>query len=77
MLVLTHNQSKIGVRFIKFAVVGGIGFLMQLGISRLAFYLFTTHSVESSLANTLSVTVAIIPSMISNFTLNSLWTFKK
>lgn len=77
MITLTRSQSRIGVRFIKFCIVGGTGFLIQLGVSRLAFYLFTSHSVEASAANTLSVVVAVIPSMISNFTLNSVWTFRK
>lgn len=77
MITLTRYQSKVGVRFIKFCIVGGTGFLIQLGVSRLAFYLFTSHSVEPSTANTLSVIVAVIPSMISNFTFNSIWTFRK
>jgi len=84
-----YGKSKLGVEYIKntlfyifsirlielqqvakFAVVGTIGFI----INTLAFQLFR---VLIGLSAYLSVTLAFELSVISNFNLNNLWTFKE
>ncbi len=55
-------------RFIKFAIVGGIGALVDYTV---LFVLHFAFGVPEEYANIVSVTCAII----SNFTWNRLWTF--
>ena len=75
-----YNSSlkKLGVRinskkleeFIKFAIVGGSGVLVNMG---LLFILTRYFSVRLEIASPIAIEVAIL----SNFSLNNLWTFKK
>lgn len=60
-----HPEVK---RFIKFAIVGGIGALVDVAV--LTLLVFGFH-VPDYLANIISVSCAIV----SNFTWNTLWTF--
>jgi len=55
-------------KFLKFVVVGGTGFVIQT----IAFKLLLDAGVHRSIAVALGAELAII----SNFTLNNLWTFK-
>lgn len=60
-----HPEVK---RFIKFAIVGGIGAVLDIAV--LTVLVFGLH-VPDYLANIISVICAVI----SNFTWNTLWTF--
>jgi dolichol-phosphate mannosyltransferase len=64
---LAKETIKNPPRFIKFLLVGSIGFLVQF----LSFRLFRSFSLRPSIATALSAEIAII----SNFTWNNLWTF--
>ena len=62
-------KSKEAERFLKFAVVGTIGFIVDFG---LLFILKEFVGVESTiLANTISFSAAVV----SNFTFNRFWTY--
>lgn len=68
ILTLYSDNRKEFVRFVKFAVVGVIGAVVDFGILNLMHKAFFWPLLW---ANTLSVSVAIL----SNFTWNRLWTF--
>ncbi|MBP8001501.1 MAG: GtrA family protein [Chloroflexi bacterium] len=55
-------------RFLKFAVVGTIGFIIDFGLLTLFKEVFGLHT---AVANTLSFCAAVV----SNFTLNRYWTY--
>jgi dolichol-phosphate mannosyltransferase len=63
------NSKKLE-EFIKFAIVGGSGVLVNMG---LLFILTRFLSVRLEIASPIAIEVSIL----SNFTLNNLWTFKK
>jgi dolichol-phosphate mannosyltransferase len=56
--------------FIKFAFVGGSGVLVNMG---LLFILTRYFSLRLEIASPIAIEVSIL----SNFTLNNLWTFRK
>jgi dolichol-phosphate mannosyltransferase len=62
--------SKKLQEFIKFAIVGSSGVLVNMG---LLFILTRFLSVRLEIASPIAIEVSIL----SNFTLNNLWTFKK
>lgn len=77
-----QSRPKEFNRFIKFAIVGALGALIDFGLLNLALYfirnilhwdLLPGYSFDGNLlvANTFSVCVA----MLSNFTWNRLWTY--
>ncbi len=55
-------------RFIKFSMVGALGAIIDFAVLNLMLHVF---GMELLLANTISVSVAIL----SNFTWNRLWTY--
>lgn len=63
------NSKKLE-EFIKFAIVGGSGVVVNMG---LLFILTRFLSVRLEIASPIAIEVSIL----SNFTLNNLWTFKK
>lgn len=63
-------NSKRLEEFIKFAIVGGSGVLVNMG---LLFILTRFLSVRLEIASPIAIEVSIL----TNFTLNNLWTFKK
>ena len=63
-------KSKKLEEFIKFAIVGGSGVVVNMG---LLFILTRFLSVRLEIASPIAIEVSIL----SNFTLNNLWTFKK
>ncbi len=63
------NSKKLE-EFIKFAIVGGSGVLVNMG---LLFILTRFLSVRLEIASPIAIEVSIL----TNFTLNNLWTFKK
>jgi putative flippase GtrA len=64
--IITNPRER--TRFLKFAVVGVIGFIVDLGTSNLLILAF---SASTNLAQTVSFFAAII----SNFTWNRYWTY--
>ncbi|RLD56345.1 MAG: hypothetical protein DRI97_07670 [Bacteroidetes bacterium] len=63
-------NSKRLEEFIKFAIVGGSGVVVNMG---LLFILTRFLSVRLEIASPIAIEVSIL----TNFTLNNLWTFKK
>jgi dolichol-phosphate mannosyltransferase len=63
------NSKKLE-EFIKFAIVGGSGVVVNMG---LLFILTRFLSVRLEIASPIAIEVSIL----SNFFLNNLWTFKK
>ncbi len=61
-------SSKEVERFLKFAVVGTIGFIIDFGLLTLLKEVFGLHT---AVANTISFCAAVV----SNFTLNRYWTY--
>ena len=55
-------------RFLKFAVVGTIGAVVDFGIANLLIYVFDVNLV-------LAGTISFICAILSNFTWNRLWTY--
>jgi putative flippase GtrA len=55
-------------RFLKFAVVGVIGAVVDFGIANLLIYVFHVNLVVAG-------TISFICAIISNFTWNRLWTY--
>ena len=68
ILTLYDNNQKEIVRFVKFAVVGTIGAIIDFAVLNM---LHGVYGWPLLWANTLSVSIAIL----SNFTWNRLWTF--
>ena len=68
MALLQGESRKELTRFIKFAIVGSIGAVVDFGVLNLAHKVFGLPLVVS---NTLSFSLAVL----SNFTWNRLWTF--
>jgi len=64
-------------KFLKFAVVGGIGFIVNVVGGRLFKNLLTPRVTSTSTVNGLANALAAELSIISNFTWNNLWTFSK
>jgi len=64
-------------KFIKFAIVGGIGFIVNIVGGRLFKNLLTPLILSVSLLNGVANALAAELSIISNFTWNNLWTFSK
>ncbi len=64
-------------KFLKFAVVGGIGFIVNVVGGRLFKNLLTPRVISTSTVNGLANALAAELSIISNFTWNNLWTFSK
>ena len=67
LTLYTDNRPEF-VRFVKFAIVGAIGAIIDFSVLNLMHKAFGWNLLW---ANTLSVSVAIV----SNFTWNRLWTF--
>lgn len=63
-ILIRYDRSK---RFMTFCVVGGVGFIIQTVLSKILI----TNTVSPALA----VTVGAEAAILSNFTLNNLWTF--
>lgn len=63
-------KSKKLEEFIKFAIVGGSGVLVNMG---LLFILTRFFSIRLEIASPIAIEVSIL----TNFSLNNLWTFKK
>ena len=67
MTVLIYNQRERG-RFMRFAVVGVIGAVVDFGVSNLLIQLTNTPLV-------LAGTISFIAAILSNFTWNRYWTY--
>src|SRR5512147_2011592 len=65
-MILTQNQERI--RFLKFAMVGAVGAVIDFGVMNMMTHFFNMKLV---FAGTISFTCAVI----SNFVLNRYWTY--
>ena len=65
-MILTENKER--VRFLKFAVVGAIGSVVDILIMNLLTHLFDMRLVYAG-------TISLICAIISNFLLNRFWTY--
>ncbi len=68
VITRAQNNRQELARFVKFAIVGAIGAIVDFGVLNLLIQL---ADFEKFWANTCSFTAAVI----SNFTWNRLWTF--
>jgi len=67
---MNHKIKCLLKRMIKFAIIGGIGVPIQLGLT----YLLTEYA---HMWYILSLAITIGITFIWNFTMNSIWTFRK
>lgn len=75
--ILLRWHDPITQKFIKFGVVGGIGFVVNTLGAKIIKSLFLVTPSNVSLINGVSNALAAEISIISNFTLNNIWTFSK
>lgn len=73
---LTRWYDDVTQKFIKFGVVGGIGFVVNTLGAKIIKSLFLVDPSNVSLINGIANALAAEVSIISNFTLNNIWTFK-
>jgi dolichol-phosphate mannosyltransferase len=64
-------------KFLKFGVVGGIGFVINFGLFRFFKVVFKDLPYSISIINWFANALAAEVAIISNFTWNNLWTFAK
>ncbi len=64
-------------RFLKFAVVGGVGFVINIVFGHIFKNALTHPDSNISLINGIANGLAAELSIISNFTFNNIWTFSK
>lgn len=65
-MILTHDRER--VRFLKFATVGAIGSVIDIGVANLL-----THALDMRLV--LAGSISFLCAVLSNFTLNRYWTY--
>ena len=65
-MILTDDRER--VRFLKFAAVGAIGSVIDIGIANLLSHLFDMPLVFAG-------SISFICAVFSNFTLNRYWTY--
>ena len=69
-------------KFFKFAVVGGIGYVVNavvlqlISMSAIFVYFSIVHNAENTVAEAIAWTLSAEAAIISNFILNNVWTFK-
>jgi putative flippase GtrA len=67
-MISVLNNSKERVRFLRFAVVGGIGAVVDFGIANILVHRFSASLVVAG-------TISFICAVLSNFTWNRYWTY--
>ena len=65
-MILTNSKER--VRFVRFAIVGALGAVIDFGVFNLLSWRFGMHEVAASV-------VSYITGMASNFTWNRFWTY--
>lgn len=70
-------RDELTQKFIKFAIVGGVGFIVNIVGGRIFKNLLAPFILSVSLLNGIANALAAELSIISNFTWNNLWTFSK
>ena len=65
-MILSHDKER--ARFLKFAAVGAIGSVLDIGIANIL-----THTLDMALVYAGSI--SFICAVFSNFTLNRYWTY--
>jgi dolichol-phosphate mannosyltransferase len=64
-------------KFLKFGIVGGVGFVINTVLGRVFKIALTHPDSNISFINFIANALAAELSIISNFTFNNLWTFSK
>jgi putative flippase GtrA len=78
MLQMARYSTQYRGRFFKFCAVGLSGAFIQIGLTRLLFFLLTTYlHIDGGNANTIAVIFVIPVTTCWNFLWNALWVFKK
>lgn len=78
MLEISRYTAKYKGSFWKFCIVGLSGAVIQIGLTRLLFYILNSHfNIDGGNANTISVIIVIPITTVWNFVWNALWAFKK
>ncbi|HEX8923696.1 MAG TPA: GtrA family protein, partial [Patescibacteria group bacterium] len=75
--IKTRWYEEFTQKFLKFGVVGGVGFVINTVVGRLFKNALTHPDSNISFVNFISNAMAAELSIISNFTFNNLWTFSK
>jgi len=65
-MILTHDRER--ARFLKFATVGALGSLLDIGIANLLTHFFNMRLVYAG-------SISFICAVFNNFTLNRYWTY--
>ena len=65
-MIVSHDRER--ARFLKFATVGAIGSLLDIGIANLLTHLLNMRLVYAG-------SISFICAVFSNFTLNRYWTY--
>ena len=74
---LLRWQDEFTQKFLKFGIVGGIGFVVNIVGGRIFKNLLSSFVESVSLLNGIANTLAAELAIISNFIWNNLWTFSK
>lgn len=74
---LLRWRDEFTQKFLKFGVVGGVGFVINTVLGRVFKTALTNPYSNTSLINGISNALAAELAIISNFTFNNIWTFKK
>lgn len=75
--VLLRWRDDVTQKFLKFGIVGGFGFIVNVVGARIFKNILLNPDSNISLVNGLSNALAAELSIISNFTWNNLWTFSR
>jgi putative flippase GtrA len=67
-MISVLNNSKERTRFLRFAVVGGIGAVVDFGIANILVHVFSASLVVAG-------TISFVCAVLSNFTWNRYWTY--
>jgi putative flippase GtrA len=74
---MSRYSAQYRGRFLKFCAVGLSGAVIQVGLTRLFFFLLTTYlSIDGGNANTIAVIFVIPVTTVWNFLWNVFWVFK-
>ena len=76
MLEIARFTARYKSNFWKFCLIGLSGAVIQIGLTRLFYYLLTNIHISGGNANTIAVITVIPITTVWNFVWNSLWVFR-
>ena len=78
VLEIARYTAKYKNNFWKFCIVGLSGAVIQIGLTRLLFFIGTSYfNISGGNANTIAVIIVIPITTVWNFIWNALWAFKR